>query len=142
AFRGLINIPLTQLTKTHHSMIGSDVFKSLALVKAVLDEHCRIIAAEEPRILTHADDCQDPPACKADWHGVWWNGMGQYLLDGRNPQPYDEAVRCFKLEMEFGRMGRGCKEGMFRLIDEGSAFKHADHFIDKLCNQLVTKLHL
>ena len=34
-------------------MIDPDIFSSLALAKAVLDEHCRIVAAEEPRILTH-----------------------------------------------------------------------------------------
>ena len=44
--------------------------------------------------------------------------------------------------MEFGRMGKGCKEAMFWLIDEGSAFKHGDHFIDELCDQLITKLHM
>ena len=55
-------------------MTGPDIFSSLALAKAVLDEHCRIVAAEEPHILTHTDDCQLPSACEADWHGVWWDG--------------------------------------------------------------------
>ena len=142
AFRDLINLSLTQLSKAHRSLIGSDLFMSLALAKAVLDEHCRIIAAEEPRILKHADNCQDPMACEVDWHGVWWNGMGRYLLDGRNPQPYDEAVRRFRLEAEFGRMGKGCKEKMFRLMDDGTAFRHADIFIDEFCDRLVTELHL
>ena len=122
--------------------LGPDIFSSLALAKAVLDEHCRIVAAEEPHILTHTDDCQLPSACEADWHGVWWNGMGRYLLDGRNPQPYDDAVRRFKSEMEFGCMGKGCKEAMFQLIDEGTAFKRADYFIDELCDRLLAKLHM
>ena len=39
--------------------------------------------------------------------------MGRYLLDGQNPQPYDEAVRQFRLEAVFGCMGKGCKEKMF-----------------------------
>ena len=90
----------------------------------------------------HADNCQDPTACEVDWHGVWWNGMGCYLLDGRNPQPYDKAVRRFRLEAEFGRMGKGCKEKMFRLMNDGTAFRHADIFIDELCNRLITELHL
>ena len=110
AFHGLTNLSLTQLSKAHHLLISSDLFTSLALTKAVVDEHCRIIATKEPHILMHANNCQDPTACEVDWHGVWWNGMGCYLLDGRNPQPYDEAVRQFRLEAELGRMGKGCKE--------------------------------
>lgn len=142
AFRRLTDISLTHLTKNHRSMIGSNVFINLALAKAILDRHRRIIAAEEPPILTHADDCQDPPCCEADWHCVWWNGMGRYLLDGRNPQPYEEAVRRFKSETQFGRVGKGCREVMFKLLDEGAAFKHVDRFIDQLCDHLVQELHL
>ncbi|KAG6373521.1 hypothetical protein JVT61DRAFT_6162 [Boletus reticuloceps] len=127
--------------KVQRAMIGQDIFPSVALAKSVLDQHCRIIAAEEPRILVHADNCQDPVACETDWHGVLWNGMGCYLLDGWNPQPYDEAVRRFKTEMQFGRVGKGCKEKMFELLEEGSAFKCADHFIDELCDYLVNELH-
>ncbi|KAI9571525.1 hypothetical protein HD554DRAFT_1991697, partial [Boletus coccyginus] len=96
AFQALTDISLTQLTKGQCASIGSDIVINVALAKTVLDEHHWIIAAEEPQILSHADDCQDPLACEADWHGVWWNGMGRYLLDGRNPQPYDTAVHRFK----------------------------------------------
>lgn len=48
-------------------------------LKLLLDEHSHIIASEEPVILTHAVDCQDPIACQEDWHSVWWNGMGRFL---------------------------------------------------------------
>jgi len=142
AFKGLTERSLIQLTKPQRAMIGQDVFMSLALAKTVLDEHCRIVAAEEPRISAHADDCQDPSSCEMDWHCVWWNGMGRLLLDGRNPQPYDDAVKCFKSEVQFGRMGRGCRDMMFQVLDEGEAFKHADHFVDDLCDRLIKDLHL
>jgi hypothetical protein len=139
AFRTLIEIPITRLSKEHRRMIGSEVFTRLVYAKAILDEHCRIVAAEEPRILTHADDCRDPASCVEDWHAVWWNGMGRFLLDGRNPQPYADAIKRFK-EMHFGRVGEGCKEVMFRFIDQGTAFKFAEHFIEELCDHLVKLL--
>ena len=66
--------------------------------------------------------------------------MGRYLLDGRNPQSYNEAVRCFKLEMHFGHMGMGCRDKMFQLLDGGHAFQHAECFIDKLCDYLIKEL--
>ena len=138
----LTDISLMDLTKEHCSMIGPDAFISLALAKSVLDWHCRIIAAEEPHIVAHAEDCQDPPACAADWHGVWWNGMARYLLDGRNPQPFKEAVRRFKTEMQFGRVGKGCKAKMFQLLDDGIAFERAEDFVTEVCDHLVAQFHL
>ncbi|KAG1827298.1 uncharacterized protein BJ212DRAFT_1257044, partial [Suillus subaureus] len=101
--------------------------------------HHRIIAAEEPKILMHSHNCQDPTACNEDWHGIWWNGMGQFLLNGRNPQPYSDAVKCFK-ELKFGQVSEGCKELMFKLLDQGAAFHHAEHFISEACHLLVVKL--
>ncbi|KIJ13076.1 hypothetical protein PAXINDRAFT_117517 [Paxillus involutus ATCC 200175] len=139
AFQKLTEIPITQLTREHRGMMGPEVFTRLVYAKAILDEHCRIVAAEEPRILTHADDCCDPASCEEDWHSVWWNGMGRFLLDGRNPQPYGEAIKRFK-EMHFGRVGEGCKEVMFRFIEQGTAFKFAEHFITDLCDRLVKLL--
>ncbi|KAF8122607.1 hypothetical protein EV363DRAFT_1359848 [Boletus edulis] len=68
--------------------------------------------------------------------------MGRYLLDGRKPQSYKGAVRRFKSEMQFGRVGQGCRKRMFKLIDEGVAFKHADSFLDKLCDFLVRDFHI
>ncbi|KAF8430857.1 hypothetical protein L210DRAFT_3561434 [Boletus edulis BED1] len=59
--------------------------------------------------------------------------MGRYLLDGRKPQSYKGA---------FGRVGQGCRKRMFKLIDEGVAFKHADSFLDKLCDFLVRDFHI
>ncbi|OAX37998.1 hypothetical protein K503DRAFT_770914, partial [Rhizopogon vinicolor AM-OR11-026] len=56
----------------------------------------------------HASNCREPVGCDEDWHAIWWNGMGRFLLDGRNPQPYGDAVKCFK-NMQFGRVSRGVR---------------------------------
>jgi hypothetical protein len=59
---------------------------TLVYVQAALEEHRHIVAAEEPKILMHANDCQDPVGCNEDWHedwhAIWWNGMARFLLDG------------------------------------------------------------
>jgi len=82
----------------------------------------------------HTSDCQDPIGCNEDWHAIWWNGMARFLLDGRNPQPYCEAVKCFK-DLQFGRVSGGCKELMFKIIEQGTAFNHTDQFVDEACNR-------
>jgi hypothetical protein len=139
AFKRLVNTPITQLTAQHRELIGNDVFTTLVYVQAALEEHRRIVAAEEPKILMHTSDCQDPIGCNEDWHAIWWNGMARFLLDGRNPQPYREAVKRFK-DLQFGRVSGGCKELMFKIIEQGTAFNHADQFVDEACNRLVEKL--
>ncbi|OAX31896.1 hypothetical protein K503DRAFT_787545 [Rhizopogon vinicolor AM-OR11-026] len=139
AFKRLVDTPIIQLTAHHRELLGTTVFTTFVYVQAALEQHRRIVAAEEPRILVHASDCQEPAGCNEDWHAIWWNGMGRFLLDGRNPQPYCEAVKRFK-DMEFGRVSRGCKELMFKIIDQGAAFNHADQFIEEACNRLVEQL--
>ena len=57
--------------------------------------------------------------------------MGRFLLDGRNPQPYDDAVKRFK-DMCFGRVSSGCKSRMFRIIDQRTAFGYTDKFVMKV----------
>ncbi|KAI9455981.1 hypothetical protein HD554DRAFT_2030695 [Boletus coccyginus] len=136
-FSRLLETPIQEISKVHRELMGNEVFVALVYAKATLNEHRRIVAAEEPPILLHADDCKDPQACKQDWHTIWWNGMGHFLLDGRNPQPYDRAVDCFK-EMQFGRVSMGCKEKMLRLIGLGDAFDHADNFVADTIQQLGT----
>jgi hypothetical protein len=65
--------------------------------------------------------------------------MSQFLLDGRNPQPYSDAAKHFK-DMSFGRVSKGCKDVMFKILDEGAAFRHADHFTTEACQFLLDKL--
>ncbi|KAG1855612.1 hypothetical protein F4604DRAFT_1685709 [Suillus subluteus] len=96
-------------------------------------------SAEEPKILMHSNECQDPTGCNEDWHAIWWNGMGRFLLDGRNPQLYDDAIKRFK-ELQFGCVSEGCKDLMFKILDQGAAFKHAEQFVSETCSFLVEKL--
>jgi len=91
--------------------MGLDVFITLVYLKALLDEHCRIVAAEPPA-MQHAPNCQNHEGCAEDWRAVWWNGMGRLLLDARNPQPFDDVFKCFK-SLEFGRVADDCKNVMF-----------------------------
>jgi len=102
---GLVDTPITQLTAHHRELLGTTVFTTLVYVRVALEQHRRIVAVEEPKILMHASDCQEPVGCDEDWHAIWWNGMGRFLLDGRNPQPYGEAVKYFK-DMQFRRVSR------------------------------------
>ncbi|KAG6328140.1 hypothetical protein ID866_10949 [Astraeus odoratus] len=119
--------------------MGYEVYTGVAIAKTVLDEHCHLLAMEEPPILSHANDCHDLVGCMKDWYGIWWNGMGCFLLDGRNPQLYDEAVKCFK-ELHFGQVSLGCKAQMFCIIDSKRAFDYADKFVDDICKQLVHQM--
>ncbi|KAI9570856.1 hypothetical protein HD554DRAFT_1995761, partial [Boletus coccyginus] len=80
----------------HCLEMSNDAFIALVYAKLLLNEHSHIIASEELVILTHAIDCQDLIACQKDWHSVWWNGMDRFLLDGRNPQPFGNAVKHFQ----------------------------------------------
>ncbi|KAG1742890.1 hypothetical protein EDB19DRAFT_1633654 [Suillus lakei] len=139
AFQQLAETPITEITHSHRELMGEEVFLNIVYVQAALDHHCWIIAAEEPKILMHSSDCQDPTGCSEDWHVIWWNGMGWFLLDGRNPQPYSDAVKCFK-KLKFGRVSEGCKDLMFKILDQGAAFHHAEHFISEACCFLVEKL--
>ncbi|KAG2089237.1 uncharacterized protein F5147DRAFT_587260 [Suillus discolor] len=139
AFQQLAETPITELTHAHRELMGNEVFLNVIYVQAALDSHRRIIAAEEPKILMHSNECQDPTGCNKDWHAIWWNGMGHFLLDGRNPQPYDDAVKRFK-ELQFGRVSEGCKDLMFKILDQGAAFKHAKQFLSETCSFLVEKL--
>jgi hypothetical protein len=62
--------------------------------------------------------------------------MARFLLDGRNRQPCRDTVKRFR------RVSRGCKELVFKIIEQGTAFNHADQFIEEACNRVVEKLVL
>ncbi|KAG2738471.1 hypothetical protein P692DRAFT_20882620 [Suillus brevipes Sb2] len=138
-YHQLAETPITEITHAHRELMGNEVFLNVVYVQAALDHHRRIVAAEEPRILMHSNDCDDPTGCSEDWHTTWWNGMGCFLLDGRNPQPYGDAVKRFK-DMLFGRVSEGCKDLMFKILDDGAAFRHAEHFVTEACQFLLEKL--
>ncbi|KAI6031200.1 hypothetical protein PISMIDRAFT_26888 [Pisolithus microcarpus 441] len=125
-FMNLLKIPLKEISKEHRLLIGEEVFVAFVYAKAMLNKHCRIIACEEPVILSHASDCGNPTACQEDWHAEL-------------PQPFSDAIKRF-CEMQFGRMGRGCQQLMFQVLDRGVAFRYADTFVKDVCQGLVHDL--
>jgi hypothetical protein len=139
AFAQLTGLPLHQLTLEHRTMIGPKVFQAVADVKEALDEHRRIVAAEPPVITMHASDCVNHSRCNEDWYAIWWNGMGRFLLDGRNPLSYDEALKQFEL-LDFSEMGAGCKHDMLRVVKGGEGFRHANRRAEAVASQLAQAL--
>ncbi|KAG6326717.1 hypothetical protein ID866_12372 [Astraeus odoratus] len=139
SFKRLVELPYHWFDSEHFVKLGHDVFVGLVLSKAIMDEQRHIIAAEEPKIVEHADDCEDPAACSKDWHAIWWNGMGCFLLDARNPQGYTDAVRRFK-GLHFGHVNDGCKKNMFIVLDNGAAFFNVDRILSDLIKRLERKL--
>ncbi|KAI5988691.1 hypothetical protein EDC04DRAFT_2588682, partial [Pisolithus marmoratus] len=76
--------------------------------------HRHIVAGEPPPVV-HSACCQDQWKCSEDWCQVWWNGIGHYLLDGHNPQPYTSAVLQFQ-SLSYGYMDLECWNAMIALI--------------------------
>ena len=119
--------------------MGLDVYIVLVQAKAVLDDY-RHKVAKKPPIMQHASSCQNCQGCTDDWQSVWWNGMGQLLLDSHNPQPFAEALKRFKC-LQFGRVGDGCKENMFNTIVEINVLSlRSDRFISEVRDHLMVKL--
>lgn len=141
AFKRLAEIPLRDITASHEGLIGPMVFSKLARVSQMVDEHRRIIAAEPPIIDIHALDCVDHVQCEMDWRAVWWNGMGRFLLDGRNPQSWNAAVEQFQL-LQFGKMAEGCKEHIMAVVLRGTGFAHAETLVSNLGALLADALVL
>jgi IMP cyclohydrolase len=65
--------------------------------------------------------------------------MGRLLLDGRNPQSWDTAVKLFSA-MEFGKMADGCRKGIMETVEEQVAFAHANTLVHHTCEELVNGL--
>ncbi|KAG2138160.1 hypothetical protein BD769DRAFT_1384696 [Suillus cothurnatus] len=133
------NFIVSHIQSTRYHFHPAQLINLAVWYNTTLEEHHHIVAAEEPKILMHTNDCQDPVGYNEDWHTIWWNGMAHFLLDGQNPQPYCEAIKCFK-DLQFRHVSGGCKELMFKIIREGTTFNHADRFINEACNCLAEKL--
>ena len=129
AFNRLVSKCVNELKDVDYELLTYPVWKTLFRVKEWLDLHCRIVACELPPLL-HSECFQDKKRCLEDWHQVWWNGMGRYLLDGRNPQPYHSAVSQFE-GVSYGSMDLECWRAMVALVKEGKAFWHEDDLIDR-----------
>ena len=89
-------------------------------------ELCRIVCLQP---LSNTNYIPHAIISDEDWHAIWWNGMGRFLLDGRNPQPYGEAVKVSKIWSSDALAGY--KELLFKIIEQGAAFNHAKQFIEE-----------
>ena len=104
------------ISNKQRKQMGIEVYIVLVQAKAILDDyHCEV--TERPPMMQHASDCRNHQGCAEDWQSVWWNGMGRLLLDSHNPQPFGEALKCFKC-LQFGRVGDTCKDNMFNNVVE------------------------
>ncbi|KAG1894101.1 uncharacterized protein F5891DRAFT_1131063 [Suillus fuscotomentosus] len=107
----------------------------------LLDEHRRIVACEEPPLIEHAACCTNNTACSIDWWQLWWNSMARFLLDGRNPQVFREAVDCFQeLGFEIGRVNPECWKMLLQTVKKGTAFHLAYDLIEEMAQQLSAAL--
>ncbi|KAL4063651.1 hypothetical protein V8B97DRAFT_2026289 [Scleroderma yunnanense] len=112
-FTWLCDLPLTKIQKSHHVQMGLDIYAAFVYVKAHLDKY------------THT-----------------WNGMGGLLLNAKNPQPFDNALDCFK-HLQFGHVGEDCKRHMFsKVMLVNVPLAHSHHFVTSIRDHLVQKLIL
>jgi len=65
--------------------------------------------------------------------------MGRYLLDSRNPQSYDTAVRQFE-GLCFGNMDPECWKTMLTFIKAGRAFKNEEDLVETTAQGLAAYL--
>ncbi|KAI6018740.1 hypothetical protein BKA83DRAFT_4057790 [Pisolithus microcarpus] len=138
-FTCLCDIPFTKIKRSHHVLIGMDVYVAYVHVRGHLDKYAQTVAVEFPPIV-HADSCCDHKGCSQDWAAVWWNGMGHLLLDGRNPQTFDKAVEYFK-HLQFGQVGEDCKWHMFlNILQLNKPAICSFQFINCIKDHLVQKL--
>ncbi|KAJ6447562.1 hypothetical protein C8R45DRAFT_803350, partial [Mycena sanguinolenta] len=110
-FRRLVTVPLRELTDQHLDWMGFRAYVALARLKEAIQQQRFILASEEPQF--HAADplCANNQECGEDWHAVWWNRLGRFLLDGRRVLTWSDCVERFR-KSEFGRMNVECVSRM------------------------------
>ncbi|KAI6143354.1 hypothetical protein BKA82DRAFT_4359898 [Pisolithus tinctorius] len=138
-FMRLCDLPLTKIKKVHRRWMGMETYVAYVYVRSHLDEYVRTVAVEAPPII-HAARCQDHKGCEEDWGAVWWNGMGQLLLNGRSPYSFDDAINLFK-KLQFGRVGEDCKRYMFsNIMHVNKPLAHSHRFITRVRDRLVQSI--
>ncbi|KAH7904850.1 hypothetical protein BJ138DRAFT_1234739 [Hygrophoropsis aurantiaca] len=141
AFHRLVAIPIHKVPIDVYRAMDPVVWHAVVVVQERLDEHRRIVACEGPDIECHASSCTDAVRCSDDWRQFWWNGMGRFLLDGRNPQPYEDAFERFQhLGSECGAMGTECWRNIMDVVKRGAAFKRAREVVEETALILATAL--
>lgn len=136
AFHRLTSMYLRELTQDDIDNMGSHVYIALTKVKEDVQRHRQIVAAEEFPIEHHAYTCSDKAACERDWHAVWWNGMGRFLLDGRNPLTWTVAMERFEA-FNFGEMDVECRATMLKLVRSGDAYCLGYDLVTVVANHLM-----
>ncbi|KAG1895220.1 uncharacterized protein F5891DRAFT_984426 [Suillus fuscotomentosus] len=116
--------------------LGFEVWNALVDVKEL-----RIVACEELPLIEHTACCTDNTACSIDWRQLWWNSMARFLLDGRNPQAFHEAVDRFQeLGSEIGRVNPECWKMLLQTVKKGTAFHLAYDLVEETAQQLSAAL--
>ncbi|KAG1906593.1 uncharacterized protein F5891DRAFT_1101148 [Suillus fuscotomentosus] len=135
AFERLVSARINDISDEERHMVGSIVWNTMFKVKECLDVHRRIIACEAPPMV-HAATCMKQTRCEEDWKQLWWNGMGRFLLDGRNPQPYKDAVERFE-KLDIGEINLDCWKAVLYTVKAQSTFDHERTLIDASLIQLI-----
>ncbi|KAG2088673.1 uncharacterized protein F5147DRAFT_587570 [Suillus discolor] len=141
AFRRLVEFRIRDIPGPVRRRLGFEVWNAFVDLKELLDEHNRIIACEEPPIITHSPYCTDNTACFIDWRQLWWNSMARFLLDGRNPQKFNEAIERFQeLGPEIGRVNPECWKTLLQTVKKATAFCLAFDLVEETAQQLSAAL--
>ncbi|KAG1908799.1 uncharacterized protein F5891DRAFT_1124417 [Suillus fuscotomentosus] len=140
-FQHLVEFRIRDIPGPMQKKLGFEVWNALVDVKELLDEHRRIVACEEPPLIEHTACCTDNTACSIDWRQLWWNSMARFLLDGRNPQAFHEAVDRFQeLGSEIGRVNPECWKMLLQTVKKGTAFHLAYDLVEETAQQLSAAL--
>ncbi|KAG2120486.1 uncharacterized protein F5147DRAFT_562476 [Suillus discolor] len=138
AIERLVSARINDISDDEFRAVGSVVWNTMFKVKERLDVHRRIIACEAPPMV-HAGTCTKQKLCEDDWKQLWWNGMGRFLLDGRNPQPYKDAVERFE-KLDIGEINLDCWKAVLYIVKARSAFDHERKLITRTADDLVKYL--
>ena len=139
SFQRLIKDPLDDLTDKKYTTLDPRIWAAILKAQSSIEMHRRIVACEPPPMM-HAPGCTRPEHCNLDWEQSWWNGVGRFLLDGRNPQPYKSAVQRFEELTNIWHVSVGCWRSMVTLLRGGLAFNQEDNYIDLPARRSVQQL--
>ncbi|KAG1822436.1 uncharacterized protein BJ212DRAFT_1296503 [Suillus subaureus] len=128
----------THISNVECHAVGSIVWNTMFKVKEHLDVHCWTVACEAPPMV-HAGTCMNQKRCEEDWKQLWWNGMGWFLLDGQNPQPYKDTVEQFE-KLDIGEINLDCWKAVLFIVKGQSAFEHEQKLITHIANDLARLL--
>ena len=91
--------------------------------------------ATKPIPVDHEPDCSNHQVCYNDWYSAWWNGVGQFLLDGRNPLSFQEAIKRFEI-WGCGQMSESCRAKTMSRVQSGDAWAPTIELIDVTCKRV------